>query len=43
MTNVAIIRCEKKMDRCPLTNCFRCLMDKKEVFATVSDEKEIGA
>jgi len=37
MTSVAIIRCEKNMDRCPLTNCFRCLMEKKEGFAIYED------
>jgi len=37
MTNVAIIRCENNMDRCPLTNCFRCLMEKKEGFAIYED------
>jgi len=33
MTKVAIIRCEKNMDKCPLTNCFRCLTEQKEGFA----------
>ena len=33
MTKVAIIRCEKNMDRCPLSNCLKCLTDKKEGFA----------
>ncbi len=23
MTQIAIIRCEKNMDRCPLTSCFK--------------------
>ena len=37
MTSVAIIRCEKNMDKCPLTSCFRCLMEKKEGFAIYKD------
>ena len=35
MKRVAIIRCEKNMDRCPLTNWFKCLTEKKEGFATI--------
>ena len=37
MTNVAIIRCDKNMDRCPLTSCFKCLAEKKEGFAIYDD------
>ncbi|MEA1934450.1 MAG: CGGC domain-containing protein [Thermodesulfobacteriota bacterium] len=33
MTKVAIIRCEKNMDKCPMTNCFKCLTETKEGFA----------
>ncbi|MFO8083631.1 MAG: CGGC domain-containing protein [Desulfobacterales bacterium] len=33
MTKVAIIRCEKNENRCPLTNCFKCMVDKKQAFA----------
>lgn len=33
MKKVAIIRCEKNENRCPLTNCFKCLSEKKEAFA----------
>lgn len=33
MTQVAIIRCEKNEDRCPLTGCFNCLTETKEGFA----------
>lgn len=33
MTKVAIIRCEKNEDKCPLTNCFKCLLETKEGFA----------
>lgn len=33
MTKVAIIRCEKNMDRCPMTNCIRCVREQKEAFS----------
>ncbi|MDX9788747.1 MAG: CGGC domain-containing protein [Desulfobacterales bacterium] len=33
MSKIAIIRCEKNMDRCPMTGCFRCLQERKEGFA----------
>ena len=33
MTKVAIIRCEKNENRCPLTNCLKCLTETKEGFA----------
>ncbi len=33
MNRIGIIRCEKNMDRCPLTNCLRCLDERKEGFA----------
>ena len=33
MTKAAIIRCEKNEEKCPLTNCFKCLLEKKEGFA----------
>ena len=32
MTRVGIIRCEKNQDRCPLTNCLRCLVEGREGF-----------
>ena len=32
MTRVGIIRCEKNQDRCPLTNCLRCLTETREGF-----------
>ncbi len=32
MTRVAIIRCEKNEARCPLTNCFKCMIENKEGF-----------
>lgn len=33
MTDVAIIRCEKNRDKCPLKNCLKSLFDKKQAFA----------
>ena len=42
MTNVAIIRCEKNLDRCPLTSCFQCLREKKEGFAHYDDCRLVG-
>ncbi len=33
MTLTAIIRCEKNETRCPLTNCFKCMVEHKEGFA----------
>ena len=33
MTKTAIIRCEKNETRCPLTGCFKCMMEQKEGFA----------
>jgi predicted metal-binding protein len=32
MTKAAIIRCEKNEARCPLTNCFKCLVETREGF-----------
>lgn len=37
MIKTAIIRCEKNMDRCPLTNCFKSMAEKKEGFAKYDD------
>jgi predicted metal-binding protein len=34
MTKAAIIRCEKNMDRCPMTNCLKCLTLTKEGFSS---------
>lgn len=42
MTRVGIIRCEKNMDKCPLTSCFRCLEERKEGFAGYEDCKLMG-
>jgi predicted metal-binding protein len=33
MTKVAIIRCEKNEERCPLTNCFKCLTETVQGFS----------
>ncbi len=37
MTKVAIIRCEKNMETCPLTSCFKCLTRKREGFETYDE------
>ena len=37
MAKVAIIRCEKNMNKCPLTSCFACLAEKKEGFSFYDD------
>lgn len=42
MTKVAIIRCEKNENRCPLTNCFKCLSESKEGFAGYSSSIPVG-
>lgn len=33
MTKTAIIRCEKNENRCPLTGCFKCMMEQQQGFA----------
>jgi predicted metal-binding protein len=42
MTQVGMIRCEKNMERCPLTNCLRCLYEGKEGFAGYDDCRLMG-
>ncbi len=42
MTKVGIIRCEKNMDRCPMTSCFRCLNEKIEGFSDYDDATLVG-
>jgi len=42
MTNVAIIRCEKNEDRCPLTSCFNCLSETKEAFTRYDKARLAG-
>ena len=37
MTKAAIIRCEKNLETCPLTNCLKCLTLKKEGFSNYAD------
>jgi len=37
MTKVAIIRCEKNENRCPLTNCFKTMMETSQGFAGYDD------
>ena len=41
MKKIAMIRCEKNQDRCPLTSCFNCLREKKEGFSNY-DETELA-
>jgi len=42
MTQTAIIRCEKNEERCPLTSCFKCMIESKEGFAGFDDCKPAG-
>ena len=42
MTKVAIIRCEKNEERCPLTSCFKCLAEKEEGFAGYGECMPVG-
>ncbi len=42
MTQVAIIRCEKNENRCPLTNCFKCLTQTKEGFSRYPEASPAG-
>jgi len=37
MTKIAIIRCEINENRCPLTNCFKCMIENKEGFERYED------
>ena len=40
--NVAIIRCEKNENRCPLTSCITCLSENKEGFARYNETRLTG-
>ena len=42
MAKIGILRCEKNGDRCPMTNCLRCLQEKKEGFARYADAELTG-
>jgi len=42
VSRIALIRCEKNEDRCPLTGCFQCLDEKKEGFAHYTDAALVG-
>lgn len=42
MKKIGIIRCEKNMDKCPLTNCFRCLDEGKEGFSECPEGSLMG-
>jgi len=37
MTRAASLRCEKNMNSCPLTNCFKCMLGKE-----IPEIKSIG-
>jgi len=42
MTKVAIIRCEKNENRCPLTNCFKTMTETSQGFAGYDDCQPAG-
>jgi len=42
MTHIGIIRCEKNMDRCPLTNCLRSLEETREAFSGYDGCRIVG-
>lgn len=42
MTRVGIIRCEKNEDRCPMTNCFKCMMGTREGFQNYNSAMPAG-
>lgn len=42
MTNVAIIRCEKNENRCPMTSCINALSETREGFSRYDDARLTG-
>ncbi|KAB1440928.1 CGGC domain-containing protein [Pseudodesulfovibrio senegalensis] len=42
MTKIGIIRCEKNEERCPMTNCLKCLMETREGFADYEECVPVG-
>ena len=42
MTKVAIIRCEKNEEKCPLTGCFNSLTDTDQGFAEYEQARPAG-
>ena len=38
MTKVAMIRCEKNLEKCPQTSCFAAMMGRKEGFQIYSND-----
>ncbi|MDY6831898.1 MAG: CGGC domain-containing protein [Thermodesulfobacteriota bacterium] len=42
MTKIALIRCEKNMDRCPLTGCFTAMIETKEGFSMYDQARPAG-
>lgn len=42
MTKVAIMRCEKNENRCPLTSCFKTLINRTEGFSRYTETMPAG-
>lgn len=42
MTKVGIIRCEKNENKCPLTNCFKCLDERTQGYTRYDETKLAG-
>ncbi len=42
MTKVAIIRCEKNEELCPLTSCLKCLHETTEGFSLYDEAQLVG-
>jgi predicted metal-binding protein len=42
MSKIAIIRCEKNENSCPLTTCFNCMANSKEAFDTYDESTLAG-
>jgi len=42
MTEIAIIRCEKNLDKCPLKSCLKSLVNKKAAFTRYLDTSSAG-
>ena len=42
MEKIGIIRCQKNEEKCPLTSCFRCLMETKEGFGMYEEAMPAG-
>ncbi|MFH2129948.1 MAG: CGGC domain-containing protein [bacterium] len=42
MAEIAIIRCEKNLEKCPLKSCLKSLVNKKEAFSQYSHASPAG-